>query len=102
MPLLIGALAGFVATVVGLPLGLLGLGGLPWTGGVGGSLAGVVDVALQVVGWLPLVAGIGFLFWSRTRLWGAGVLIGVAVSWIVGFAACVVLLAVVLGGSGVG
>ncbi len=95
-PLLLGGTIGLVATLLGVPLGFFGLG-LP-TGG--GMETDVLQVALGVLGWLPFLVGIGLLFSSRTRLWGAGILMGVAITWIVGVAACVVLLAVFLGGSG--
>jgi hypothetical protein len=96
LPLLLGAAIGFVTTLLGVPLGVFG-----FSSGAGAG-TDVVQVALSAFGWLPPLVGIGLLFSSRTRLWGAGILIGVATAWIVGVAACVVLLAVFLSGAGGG
>jgi hypothetical protein len=77
---------------LGLLAGVLACLGLPFLGAVGVDRFGLLGFGL-LAPLLVLVAGVILVIPDRTRRWGTGLLMGFAVSLVLGAGACVVLLA---------
>lgn len=77
----LGVLAGVVACI-----------GLPFLSAIGMDRLGLLGLGL-LAPLLVLVVGVVLVLPDRTRQWGLGLLIGFAVSLVLGAGACVVLIA---------
>lgn len=80
-PIVLGALIGLVGVLLGGAIGIFGDQALRDAGWSGGLLMSPL--------WVVPLVGFILIFPERTRRWGAGILLGVALSFVVGFAACV-------------
>jgi hypothetical protein len=79
-------------TWYGVITGIAAMFGLPFLGLLSPDTYGVLGIAV-LMPLVVLVAGVVLVIPDRTRQWGAGLLIGFAVSLVLGAGACVVLLA---------
>lgn len=79
-------------TWYGVIVGIAACFGLPFLGLLSPDTYGVLAIGLMMP-LVVLVAGVVLVIPDRTRQWGSGLLIGFAVSLVLGAGACVVLLA---------